>query len=115
MTANQASPARAGLPAAQAATARPHHPADHPAICCRPTDLPLVAVRKKTALYAPLLLGAAVAAVLALAGSAMASPIPPPHWPFCSIESTLPTSNSLNHHVDQNLCEHQPRRCAARR
>jgi hypothetical protein len=41
MTANQASPARAGLPAAQAATARPHDPADHPAICCRPTDLPL--------------------------------------------------------------------------
>ena len=75
MTANQASPARAGLPAAQAATGRPHDPADHPAICCRPTDLPLVAVRKKTALYAPLLLGAAVAAVLALAGSAMASPI----------------------------------------
>jgi hypothetical protein len=75
MTANQASPARAGLPAAQAATARPHDPADHPAICCRPTDLPLVAVRKKTALYAPLLLGAAAAAVLALAGSAMASPI----------------------------------------
>ena len=33
MTANQASPARAGLPAAQAATARPHDPADHPAIC----------------------------------------------------------------------------------
>ena len=75
MTANQASPARAGLPAAQAATARPHDPADHPAICCRPTDLPLVAARKKTALYAPLLLGAAAAAVLALAGSAMASPI----------------------------------------
>jgi hypothetical protein len=69
MTANQASPARAGLPAAQAATARPNDPADHPAICCRPTDLPLVAARKKTALYAPLLLGAAVAAVLALAGS----------------------------------------------
>ena len=62
MTANQASPARAGLPAAQAATARPpHDPADHPAICCRPTDLPLVAVRKKTALYAPLLLGAEAA------------------------------------------------------
>ena len=75
MTANQASPARAGLPAAQAATARPHDPADHPAICCRPADLPLAAVRKKTALYAPLLLGAAAAAVLALAGSAMASPI----------------------------------------
>jgi len=75
MTANQASPARAGLPAAQAATARPHDPADHPAICCQPTDLPLVAARKKTALYAPLLLGAAAAAVLALAGPAMASPI----------------------------------------
>jgi len=43
MTANQASPARAGLPAAQAATARPHDPADHLAICCQPTDLPLVA------------------------------------------------------------------------
>ena len=75
MTAHQASPARAGLLAAQAATARPHDPAGHPAICCRPADLPLAAARKKTALYAPLLLGAAAAAVLALAGSAMASPI----------------------------------------
>ena len=75
MTANQASLARAGLPAAQAATTRPHDPADHPAIGCRPTDLPLVAARKKIALYAPLLLGAAAAAVLALAGSAMASPV----------------------------------------
>ncbi len=75
MTANQAPPARAGLLAAQAATARPHDPAGHPAICCRPADLPLAAARKQTALYAPLLLGAAAAAVLALAGSAMASPI----------------------------------------
>jgi hypothetical protein len=33
MTANQASPARAGLPAAQAATARPHDPAGHAASC----------------------------------------------------------------------------------
>ena len=75
MTANQASPARAGLPAAQAAMARSHDPADHPAICCRPTDLPLAAARKKTALYAPLLLGAAAAAALAMAMPAMASPI----------------------------------------
>ena len=75
MTANQASPARAGLLAAQAATARPHDPAGHPAICCRPADLPLAAARKQTALYAPLLLGAAAAAVLALAGQAMASPV----------------------------------------
>ena len=75
MTANQASPARAGLLAAQAATARPHDPAGHPAICCRPADLPLAAARKQTALYAPLLLGAAAAAVLALAVPAMASPI----------------------------------------
>ena len=75
MTGNQASPARAGLPAPQAATARPHDPADHPAIGCRPTDLPLVAARKKIARYAPLLLGAAAAAVLAMAEPAMASPI----------------------------------------
>ena len=51
MTANQASPARAGLPAAQAATARPHPTRrGHPAICCRPADLPLAAARKQTAL-----------------------------------------------------------------
>ena len=74
MTGNQASPAQAGLPAPQAARP-PHDPADHPAIGRRPTDLPLAAARKKTALYAPLLLGAAAAAVLALAVPAMASPI----------------------------------------
>ena len=75
MTGNQASPAQAALPASQAATARPHDPAGHHAIGRRPADLPLAAVRKKTARYAPLLLGAAAAAVLALAVPAMASPI----------------------------------------
>ena len=75
MTANQASPARAGLPAPRAATARPHDPAGHPAIGRRPADLLLMAARKKTALYAPLLLGGAAAAVLALALPAMASPV----------------------------------------
>src|SRR6516165_723656 len=75
MTANQASPARTGLPAPRAATARPHDPAGHPAIGRRPADLLLMAARKKTALYAPLLLGGAAAAVLALAWPAMASPV----------------------------------------
>jgi hypothetical protein len=75
MTANQASPDRAGLPAPRAATGRPHDPAGHPGIGRRPADLPLAAARKKTALYAPVLLGAAAAAVLALALPAMASPV----------------------------------------
>ena len=75
MTANQASPDRAGLPAPRAATARPHDPAGHPGIGRRPADLPLAAARKKTALYAPVLLGGAAAAVLALALPAMASPV----------------------------------------
>jgi hypothetical protein len=57
MTGNQASPVQPGLPAPQAATARP------------------ATVQKKTALYAPLLLGGAAAAVLALAGPAMASSV----------------------------------------
>ncbi len=74
MTDHQASPAHAGLPAPPAAAARPHDPAGHPATGRRPADLPLAA-RKKTALYAPVLLGAAAAAVLALAGPAMASPV----------------------------------------
>ena len=73
MAANQASSARAGLPAAQAACS--HDPASHPAIGRRPADLPLAAARKKTALYAPLLLGGAAAAVLAMAMPAMASPV----------------------------------------
>ena len=75
MTGHQASPAQAGLPAPPAPTARPHDPAGHPATGRRPTDLPLAAAQKKTALYAPLLLGAAAAAMLALAGPAMASPV----------------------------------------
>src|SRR5262245_16182684 len=75
MTGNQASPSRAGLPALQAAAARPHDPAGHHATARRPADLPLAVARKKTALYAPVLLGAAAAAVLALAGPAMASPV----------------------------------------
>jgi hypothetical protein len=74
MTGHQASPAHAGLPAPPAATGRPHDPAGHPATGRRPTDLPLAAARK-TALYVPLLLGAAAAAVLALAWPAMASPV----------------------------------------
>jgi hypothetical protein len=75
MTDHQASPAHAGLPASPAAAARPHDPAGHPATGRRPADLPLAAARKKTALYAPVLLGAAAAAVLALAVPAMASPV----------------------------------------
>ena len=74
MTGHQASPAHAGLPAPRAATARPHDPAGQHAACRRPADLRLAAW-KKTALYAPVLLGAAAAAVLALAGTAMASPV----------------------------------------
>jgi hypothetical protein len=73
MTGNQASPAQAGLPAPQAATAHPHDAAGHHAIGRRPADLPLAAVQKKTARYAPLLLGGAAAAVLAVAAPAMAS------------------------------------------
>ena len=74
MTGNQASPAPAGLPAPQAATAHPHDAAGHHAIGRRPADLPLAAVQKKTARYAPLLLGGAAAAVLAMATApAMAS------------------------------------------
>ena len=75
MTDHQASPAHAGLPAPPAAAARPHEAAGHPVTGRRPADLPLAAARKKTALYAPVLLGAAAAAVLALAGPAMASPV----------------------------------------
>ena len=52
MTGNQAAPAQAGRLALQAATAHPHHPAGHHANGRRPADLPLAAVRKKTALYA---------------------------------------------------------------
>jgi len=73
MTGNQASPAQAGLPAPQTATAHPHDAAGHHAIGRRPADLPLAAVQKKTARYAPLLLGGAAAAVLAVATQAMAS------------------------------------------
>jgi hypothetical protein len=75
MTGNQASSAHAGPPAPQAATACPHDPAGHPATGRRPADLLLTAARQKTALYAPLLLGTAAAAVLALALPAMASPV----------------------------------------
>jgi hypothetical protein len=74
MTGHKASPAHAGLPARRAATARPHNPAGQHAAGRRPADLRLAAW-KKTALYAPVLLGAAAAAVLALAGTAMASPV----------------------------------------
>ena len=74
MTGNQASPAQAGLPAPPAATAHPHDPAGHHTIR-RAADLPRAAVRKKTALCAPLLLGGAVTAVLAMALPATASPI----------------------------------------
>ncbi len=75
MTDHQASPAHAGLTAPPAAAARPHDPAGDHATGRRPADLPLTAARKKTALYAPVLLGAAAAAVLALAVPAMASPV----------------------------------------
>src|SRR5690348_3913237 len=75
MTGHQASPAHAGLPAPPAATARPHDPAGDHATVRRPADLPPAAARKNTALYAPVLLGAAAAAVLALAVPAMASPV----------------------------------------
>ena len=74
MTGHQASPARAGLPAPRAATARPHNQAGQHAAGCRPADLRLAAW-KKTALYAPVLVGAAAAAVLALGVPAMASPV----------------------------------------
>ena len=72
MTGNQASPAPAALPAAHAAAAHPHHPAGDHAIGRRSADLPLAAVRK-TARYAPVLLGGVAAAVLAMAVPAMAS------------------------------------------
>src|SRR6185437_16031776 len=75
MTDHQASPAHAGLPAPPAAAARSHDPAGHPATGRRPADLPLAAARKKTALYAPVLVGAAAAAMLALGVPAMASPV----------------------------------------
>ena len=75
MTDNQESPAQRGLPAPTAAAAHSHDPAGQHAIGRRPTDLPRADVRKKTALYAaPLLLGGATAAVLAIAAApAMAS------------------------------------------
>ena len=75
MTDHQASPAHAGLPAPPAAAARPHDPAGHPATGRRPADLSLTVARKKTALYAPVLVGAAAAAMLALGVPAMASPV----------------------------------------
>src|SRR5262252_933867 len=74
MTGNKTSPAQAGLPAPPAATAHPQDPAGHHA-SRRAADLPRAAVRKKTALYAPLLLGGAMAAVLAIAVPATASPV----------------------------------------
>jgi hypothetical protein len=74
MTGTQASPAHAGPPAAPAATARPHDPAGHHAAGRRSADLPLVA-RKKTAVYAPVLLGATAAALLTMAMPATASPV----------------------------------------
>jgi hypothetical protein len=74
MTANQASPARPGLPGPQTVAGRPHDPAGHHATGRRPAGLPLAAVQKKTARYAPLLLCGAAAAVLAMASTpAMAS------------------------------------------
>ena len=72
---SQASPIPAGPPAPQAAGAHPHDPAGHHATGRRSADLPRAAARKKAALYAPLLLGASAAAVLALALPAMASPV----------------------------------------
>ena len=74
MTGHQASPAHAGPPAPRAATGRAHDPARHPATGRRPADLPLAAW-KKTAPHAPLLLGAAAAAVRTMAMPAMASPV----------------------------------------
>jgi hypothetical protein len=65
MTANQASPDRAGLPGPRAATGRPHDPAGHPGIGRRPADLP-PAARTKTALYAPVLLGASVVGTMSV-------------------------------------------------
>ena len=73
MTDNQASPAPAALPAAHAVAADPHHPAGDHAVGHRSADLPPAAVRK-TARYAPVLLGGVAAAVLAMAVPAMASP-----------------------------------------
>ena len=75
MTDNQASPAQAALPAPQPAAAYSHNPAGDHAVGRRPAHLPLAAVPKKTARYAPVLLGGAAAAVLAMAVPAMASPI----------------------------------------
>ena len=66
MTGHQASPARAGLPAPPAATAHPHDPAGHPAIGRRPADLPPAAARKKTGLYAPVLLGASAVGTMSV-------------------------------------------------
>jgi len=74
MISNQASPAQPRLPAAPAATARPHHPASHHAAGRGTARLPLAAVPKKTARYAPVLAGGAAAALLAMAAApAMAS------------------------------------------
>ena len=64
MTGNQASPAPAALHAAHAEAAHPHHPVGDHVIGRRSADLPLAAVRK-TARYAPVLLGGVAAAVLA--------------------------------------------------
>src|SRR5262249_16790802 len=76
MSGNKSSLAQAGLHAPPAATAHPHDPASHRAIGRRPADLPRAAARKMTARYAaPLLLGAAIAAVLAMALPATASPV----------------------------------------
>ena len=77
MTGNQASPAQAALPAPQPTAAHSHNPAGDHAIGRRPAHLPLAAMAKKTARYAPVLLGGAAAAVLAMAGPAMASPVSP--------------------------------------
>src|SRR5215472_4283199 len=74
MTGNKTSLAQAGLPAPPAAMAHPQDPGGHHA-SRRAADLPRAAVRKKTALYAPLLLGGAMAAVLAIALPATASPV----------------------------------------
>jgi hypothetical protein len=72
---NQASPAQAAFPAPQPAAAYPHNPAGDHAVGRRPAHLPLAAVPKKTARYAPVLLGGVAAAVLTMAVPAMASPI----------------------------------------